>query len=144
MVEFVIALSVLSLIFTGILYFGLAGTRSLAAEVEARNKAFRQQGVQNTGLFRKYVNETPEMARFLMNYEMKINPAGLNFRQVCAEAECTVDQAAFPSLARGFRYRTRFAMDCPDPAINREMKADAVETLARDLFGITDRQGGNR
>jgi hypothetical protein len=144
LVEFVIVLPLLSLIFMGILYFGLAGTGSLGALVEARNAGMRGQGRADSRLFRKYINETPEATRFVLNYEMKINPAGLDFRQYQSEAGYNMSKAAFPSLLRGFRYRTQFAVDRPGTAVSPEMKAKAVETLAEDLFGIRDTEGGVR
>jgi hypothetical protein len=144
LVEFAIVLPLLSLIFISILYFGLAGIGSLRAEMEARNAAFRQQGAREAGLFRKYANETPEMARFLVNYEQKINPAGLDFRQIRSSAECTLSRSAFPALARGFRYRTWFAMDCLGSGGNAEMKEKAVEVLSEDLFGLRDQEGNGR
>jgi hypothetical protein len=111
MVEFVLFSGVLSLFFSGILFFGNFGKDAFFNELSARNRAVSCRGERNNALFRSYVHEKQEMIGFVYEYERKINPGALAFTAVSDVETMTFNDRPYPFGLKRPGTRAVFAVD---------------------------------
>ena len=129
MVEFVLCAAILSAALGGIAFLGTFGLRAVSAEIRVRSDAMAEKGERNNDRFRRYVFESAEMARFVINYEKKSNPGGLRFGQVTVKSTAQkgrLKYSAVMALDRG---------NAPLPNDGQGQTSRLSASLGNDLFG---------
>ena len=136
LVEFIIVIMIFSVIFAGIIFFGQIGVLSIQADIRARNNAMSRQGIKDQLEFHKYVMGAAETGLFLNNYELKINSDGVGVYSLRADASCSIDNKAFPSIARRYGYTSCFFADYIRTNYSPNIATDAEKLIKKDLLGI--------